>query len=323
MMMMILIWDATQRLLEMCKLPNVAMRWEEESEAHVLVIAFWKRRPLSDNSSTAPCPSALVSLSVQQYIFLTIFVSCLFHFRLKNCHVTCSVLYCIVSVLQFEILVMDRLPEHFIYFIWGNCSHLCEFNLCCSFQSALTAQIKNCLWSQNHCHKFWATGSQLMFNCCCSRERNHVIGLMKRFPNLDLEAVKQQFPSTDIDKIRYNKKTRGHRENICWKMCDFTVCWLQYTQKCELVVFISKFSPISTFWGILHSGGYWMRCTVFNIWHCFEQSHVLLRVCSIPIGKPLYEIIIWEHHMLLSRTFSKGLTGKMKRWQWVWCVWWW
>jgi len=54
-----------------------------------------------------------------------------------------------------------------------------------------------------------------MFNCCYSRERNHVVGLMKRFPNLDLEAVKQQFPSVDIDKIRYNKKTRGHRENIC------------------------------------------------------------------------------------------------------------
>ena len=41
------------------------------------------------------------------------------------------------------------------------------------------------------------------------------MGLMKRFPNLDLEAVKQQFPSVDIDKIRDHKKTRGHRENIC------------------------------------------------------------------------------------------------------------
>jgi large subunit ribosomal protein L47 len=34
---------------------------------------------------------------------------------------------------------------------------------------------------------------------------NHVIGLMKRFPNLDLETVKQQFSSVDIDKIRYKK----------------------------------------------------------------------------------------------------------------------
>ncbi|KDR19128.1 39S ribosomal protein L47, mitochondrial [Zootermopsis nevadensis] len=48
-----------------------------------------------------------------------------------------------------------------------------------------------------------------------NRERNHVIGLMKRFPNLDFEAVKEQFPSVDIEKIRYQKKTRGHRENIC------------------------------------------------------------------------------------------------------------
>ncbi|XP_069695308.1 large ribosomal subunit protein uL29m isoform X2 [Periplaneta americana] len=48
-----------------------------------------------------------------------------------------------------------------------------------------------------------------------NRERNHVMGLMKRFPNLDVEAVKKQFPSVDIEKIRYHKKTRGHRENIC------------------------------------------------------------------------------------------------------------
>lgn len=62
---------------------------------------------------------------------------------------------------------------------------------------------------------FRITGSKLMLNCFCSRERNHVIGLMKRFPNLDFEAVKEQFPSVDIEKIRYQKKTRGHRENIC------------------------------------------------------------------------------------------------------------
>ena len=63
------------------------------------------------------------NMLLQQYIFLVIFVSCLFHFLLKNCCVICSVLYFIVSVLQFEALVTDRPPEHFIYFIWGNCSH--------------------------------------------------------------------------------------------------------------------------------------------------------------------------------------------------------
>jgi hypothetical protein len=62
---------------------------------------------------------------------------------------------------------------------------------------------------------FKSTDNKVMFICCCSRERSHVMGLMKRFPNLDLEAVKQQFPSVDIEKIRYHKKTRGHRENIC------------------------------------------------------------------------------------------------------------
>jgi hypothetical protein len=91
-MRMVLIRDAAQRLLEMYKLPKVAMRWEEEGEAHVLIMAFWKRKPLPENSCTASCPSALVNLSVQWHIFLMIFVSCLFHFLLKNCCVTCSVL---------------------------------------------------------------------------------------------------------------------------------------------------------------------------------------------------------------------------------------
>ena len=60
---------------------------------------------------------------------------------------------------------------------------------------------------------------KLIFPCfifsCFSRERNHVMGLVKRFPDLDLEAVKEKYPSVDIEKILTNKKTRGHRENIC------------------------------------------------------------------------------------------------------------
>ncbi|PSN33762.1 hypothetical protein C0J52_21676 [Blattella germanica] len=47
------------------------------------------------------------------------------------------------------------------------------------------------------------------------RDLNHVLGLLKRFPNLDEEAVKEQYPSVDIQKIRYHKKTRGHHKNIC------------------------------------------------------------------------------------------------------------
>ncbi|KAJ9600854.1 hypothetical protein L9F63_000966 [Diploptera punctata] len=46
-----------------------------------------------------------------------------------------------------------------------------------------------------------------------NREKNHVLGLMRRFPNLDMEAVKEQFPSVNIEKIRNSKKARGHKEN--------------------------------------------------------------------------------------------------------------
>jgi len=43
-----------------------------------------------------------------------------------------------------------------------------------------------------------------------NREKNHVMHLMKRFPNMDMEAVKQQYPSVDIEKIKNYSKVRGH-----------------------------------------------------------------------------------------------------------------
>lgn len=43
-----------------------------------------------------------------------------------------------------------------------------------------------------------------------SRDRNHVMHLMKRYPNMDMEAVKKLYPSVDTDKIKNYTKTRGH-----------------------------------------------------------------------------------------------------------------
>ncbi|KAI5645252.1 mitochondrial 39-S ribosomal protein l47 (MRP-L47) domain-containing protein [Phthorimaea operculella] len=43
-----------------------------------------------------------------------------------------------------------------------------------------------------------------------NRDYNHVQGLLKRFPNLDLEAVKEQYPDVDIEKAMRTKKARGH-----------------------------------------------------------------------------------------------------------------
>ncbi|XP_076253935.1 mitochondrial ribosomal protein L47 [Rhynchophorus ferrugineus] len=42
------------------------------------------------------------------------------------------------------------------------------------------------------------------------RDFNHVIGLLKRFPNMDMEALKQQYPDVDIEKAKNNHKCRGH-----------------------------------------------------------------------------------------------------------------
>ncbi|XP_011167091.1 39S ribosomal protein L47, mitochondrial [Solenopsis invicta] len=42
------------------------------------------------------------------------------------------------------------------------------------------------------------------------RDRNRVAMLMKKFPNMDLEAVKEQFPDVDIEATKSSKRARGH-----------------------------------------------------------------------------------------------------------------
>ncbi|KAI4465219.1 ribosomal protein l47 mitochondrial-related [Holotrichia oblita] len=42
------------------------------------------------------------------------------------------------------------------------------------------------------------------------RNFNHVCGLLKRFPNMDMEALKQQYPDVDIEKAKNCKRSRGH-----------------------------------------------------------------------------------------------------------------
>ncbi|XP_030758456.1 39S ribosomal protein L47, mitochondrial [Sitophilus oryzae] len=44
------------------------------------------------------------------------------------------------------------------------------------------------------------------------RDFNHVIGLLKRFPGMDMEALKQQYPDVDIEKAKHSRKCRGHFE---------------------------------------------------------------------------------------------------------------
>ncbi|XP_050315181.1 39S ribosomal protein L47, mitochondrial-like [Anthonomus grandis grandis] len=42
------------------------------------------------------------------------------------------------------------------------------------------------------------------------RNFNHVIGLMNRFPNMNMEAVKKQFPDVDLEKVKRSRKFGGH-----------------------------------------------------------------------------------------------------------------
>lgn len=43
-----------------------------------------------------------------------------------------------------------------------------------------------------------------------NRDFNHVVQLIKRFPNLDMNAVREQFPSVDIEKAKNHNRARGH-----------------------------------------------------------------------------------------------------------------
>lgn len=45
---------------------------------------------------------------------------------------------------------------------------------------------------------------------CFRRDFNHCIGLMNRFPKLDMEALKQQYPDVDIEKVKKSRKYGGH-----------------------------------------------------------------------------------------------------------------
>ncbi|KAJ0179768.1 hypothetical protein K1T71_004359 [Dendrolimus kikuchii] len=43
-----------------------------------------------------------------------------------------------------------------------------------------------------------------------NRDFNHVQHLFKRFPDLDIEKVKAEYPKVDVEKARQTKKARGH-----------------------------------------------------------------------------------------------------------------
>ncbi|CAG9853880.1 unnamed protein product [Phyllotreta striolata] len=43
-----------------------------------------------------------------------------------------------------------------------------------------------------------------------ARDFNHVIGLLNRFPNMDMEVLKQHYPDVDIKKAKNSRKYGGH-----------------------------------------------------------------------------------------------------------------
>lgn len=79
----------------------------------------------------------------------------------------------------------------------------------------------NTKWKKTHMfgyggrsvHKFLRLYREKLWNAKRkerNRERNKVLVLMRTFPNLDLEAVKEKYPSVDLEKAKRDKKTDGH-----------------------------------------------------------------------------------------------------------------
>ncbi|KRT79878.1 hypothetical protein AMK59_7624, partial [Oryctes borbonicus] len=43
-----------------------------------------------------------------------------------------------------------------------------------------------------------------------NRDFNHVCGLLRRFPNMDMQALKEQYPDVDIERAKNSSRSRGH-----------------------------------------------------------------------------------------------------------------
>ena len=54
--------------------------------------------------------------------------------------------------------------------------------------------------------------SSLMLKFFCSLQNREAMMLLKKFPNLDKEALQAKYPDIDIEKLKYNKKTLGMHE---------------------------------------------------------------------------------------------------------------
>lgn len=62
-------------------------------------------------------------------------------------------------------------------------------------------------------HKFLRLYREKLWNVkrkAKNHERKHVQMIFRRFPNVDVEALKEKYPSVDIEKTRQNRRAQGH-----------------------------------------------------------------------------------------------------------------
>lgn len=70
------------------------------------------------------------------------------------------------------------------------------------------------LWfNRKECEKFLLYYREKIFlekRKARMRDRNHVIGILKRFPDTDIDVLKEQFPDVDVEKLVNSRKADGH-----------------------------------------------------------------------------------------------------------------
>lgn len=52
----------------------------------------------------------------------------------------------------------------------------------------------------------WLKKAPKGFLFCFSRNFRHVIGLLNRFPNIDMEALKEQYPNVNLKLVKNSRK---------------------------------------------------------------------------------------------------------------------
>ncbi|XP_033223976.1 39S ribosomal protein L47, mitochondrial [Belonocnema kinseyi] len=92
---------------------------------------------------------------------------------------------------------------------------------CYRLRQHVIPKFANKKWKETHVHRFGGQAVRKFLRLYRekyhnirrkekNRQANEVLKLMRNFPDLDEEALKEKFPDVDLEKVKRNRKCRGH-----------------------------------------------------------------------------------------------------------------